>query len=104
LGLEPLGATWEAFGRHVTEIDGHNFAEIDAALAGARAAKGKPSAIIAHTIKGKGVSYMEGIPKWHGSVKLRTEELELALRDLGVAADDVPGWVDGRIWSNADGR
>jgi hypothetical protein len=47
---------------------------------------------------------MEGIPKWHGSVKLRTEELELALRDLGVAADDVPAWVDGRIWGNANGR
>jgi transketolase len=104
MGLEPLGAKWKAFGWHVTEIDGHNFAEIDAALAGARAAKGKPSAIIAHTIKGKGVSYMEGIPKWHGSVKLRTEELELALRDLGVAADDVPAWVDGRIWGNANGR
>lgn len=101
--LEPLAAKWKAFGWNVLEIDGHDFAEIDAALAKAKLAKKKPTVIIAHTIKGKGVSYMEGIPKWHGSVKLRTEELEQALRDLGVSAGDVPAYVDGRIWSG-DGR
>ena len=50
----------------------------------ARAARDKPSVIIANTIKGKGVSYMEGVPSWHGSVKLTAEQIRQALADLGV--------------------
>src|SRR5712691_8881614 len=82
--LEPLDAKWRAFNWHVRAIDGHNFDEIAAAFAAARAAYDKPTVILAHTIKGKGVSYMEGVPSWHGSVKLKPEEIRLALADLGV--------------------
>lgn len=96
--LEPLAAKWNSFNWHTIEIDGHDFAQIGAALDEARITKGKPTVIIAHTIKGKGVSYMEGIPKWHGSVKLGTEELEQALRDLGTPDVEVGAYVNGDIW------
>ena len=74
-------------------IDGHNFAEIAAAFADARATTGKPTVIIANTIKGKGVSYMEGVPSWHGSVKLKPEEIRQALADLGVPTDRQPEYA-----------
>jgi transketolase len=82
--LEPLDAKWRAFNWHVRTIDGHNFEEIAGAFAGARAARDQPTVIIANTIKGKGVSYMEGVPSWHGSVKLTAEQIRQALADLGV--------------------
>jgi transketolase len=85
--LEPLDAKWRAFNWNVRVIDGHNFDEITAAFDAARAARTQPTMIIANTIKGKGVSYMEGIPSWHGSVKLKPEEIRQALADLGVAED-----------------
>ncbi len=56
-----------AFGFHVITIDAHNFDQIEAAFTEARAVKGKPTAIVANSIKGKGVSYMEDVAKWHGS-------------------------------------
>ena len=99
MGLEPLRQKWEAFSWHVIEIDGHDFAQIESAFDEAKAKKGKPTVIIAHTIKGKGVSFMEGVPTWHGSVALRPEELERALRDLDTPEDDIVGYLDGRIWS-----
>ena len=82
--LEPLDAKWRAFNWHVREIDGHDFDAIAAAFAEARQTRDKPTLILAHTIKGKGVSYMEGVPSWHGSVKLKPEEIRQALADLGV--------------------
>ena len=82
--LEPLDAKWRAFNWHVRAIDGHDFDQIAAAFADARATADKPTVIIANTIKGKGVSYMEGVPSWHGSVKLKPEEIRQALEDLGV--------------------
>jgi transketolase len=82
--LEPLDAKWRAFNWHVRTIDGHNFDDIAGAFAAARAARDKPTVIIANTIKGKGVSYMEGVPSWHGSVKLTAEQIRQALADLGV--------------------
>jgi len=57
IGLEPLRAKWEAFRWHVVEIDGHDFGEMETAFNAARETKGKPSLIIAHTIKGKGLLY-----------------------------------------------
>jgi transketolase len=98
MALEPLNAKWRAFGWHVVEIDGHDFEQMHAAFSEARRTKDKPTMIIAHTIKGKGVSFMEGSPLWHGSVKLREEELEQALRDLGLSTDEIRGYVDGTIW------
>jgi transketolase len=85
--LEPLGAKWRAFNWNVRAIDGHDFNEIAAAFAAARAAADKPTVILAHTIKGKGVSYMEGVPSWHGSVTMKPEEIRRALADLGVPPD-----------------
>jgi transketolase len=82
--LEPLDAKWRAFNWHVRAIDGHDFGAIAAAFAEARATRDTPTLILAHTIKGKGVSYMEGVPSWHGSVKLKPAEIRQALADLGV--------------------
>lgn len=65
--LEPLKAKWEAWNWHVQEIDGHNFQDIVEHVNEAKAVFNKPSVIIAHTIPGKGVSYMERDFKWHGT-------------------------------------
>lgn len=82
--LEPLADKWRAFGWAVSEIDGHDIPAILDALRQAGAAHSKPSVIIAHTIKGKGVPYMENIPAWHGSVKLTPAQTEEALTALGA--------------------
>jgi len=79
--LEPLAEKWRAFGWHTLEVDGHNIPALQQAFAEAAATKGQPTCIIAHTIKGKGVSFMEGNPKWHG-VAPSPEEVELALKEL----------------------
>jgi transketolase len=79
--IEPLADKWRAFGWHVVEIDGHNMEEIVKALEGAIAFKGAPTMIIAHTIKGKGVSYMENVVEWHGKAPCK-EEAEQALEEI----------------------
>jgi transketolase len=99
MGLEPLRAKWEAFNWHVIEIDGHNFVEIDKAFNEAKSIKEKPTMIIAHTVKGKGVSYMENSPLWHGSVKLTEEDLVQALRDLDTPEAEIRGYLDGTVWT-----
>ena len=71
----------EAFGFHVISIDGHDFDQIEAALNEARATKGKPTAIIAKTVKGKGVSYMENQVGWHGSAP-NDEQYEKAVAEI----------------------
>ena len=93
MGLEPLDAKWRAFNWNVQAIDGHSFREIAAAFDNARATTDRPTVVIANTIKGKGVSYMEGVPSWHGSVKLKPEEIRQALADLGVPADRQPEYA-----------
>ncbi|MHB1041757.1 MAG: transketolase [Eubacteriales bacterium] len=98
MGLEPLRAKWEAFNWHVVEIDGHNFEQIGFAFSEARQTKNKPTMIIAHTIKGKGVSFMEGSPLWHGSVKLRDEDLLQSLRDLETHEEEIGRYIDGAVW------
>jgi transketolase len=79
--IEPLRAKWEAFGWHTVELDGHSIPQIQAAFAEAAATKGKPTVLIAHTIKGKGVSFMENNPKFHG-VAPTPAEVQLALQEL----------------------
>ncbi len=64
--MEPYGDKWEAFGWHVLEIPGHDIAALLTAYHEARKVKDKPTIIIAHTVKGKGVSYMENKVEWHG--------------------------------------
>lgn len=103
MGVAPLLAKWEAFRWHVIEIDGHDFYQIDAAFTEAKRTRAKPTMIIANTLKGRGVSFMEASPLWHGSVKLRDEELATALRELGVLEHHLGGYVDGSIWQD-DGR
>ena len=65
--LDPLADKWRAFGWNAQEIDGHDFNAIVAAIAQAKASPGRPSMIIAHTIKGRGVSFMENVASWHGT-------------------------------------
>ena len=71
----------EAFGFHVISIDGHDFDQIEAALNEAKATKGKPTAIIARTVKGKGVSFMENQVGWHGSAP-NDEQYEKAVAEI----------------------
>jgi transketolase len=79
--IEPVASKWQAFGWNVIEIDGHNMEEILDALDRAEAVKGKPSTILAYTIKGKGVSFFEGKVEYHG-VAPTGKELEKALKEL----------------------
>ncbi len=80
---------FRAFGWHVIEIDGHDIAAIGKALDEARTVKGKPSVIIASTVKGKGVSFMQDQASWHGTAP-KKDELEAALAELGGEEGD--GW------------
>lgn len=82
MSLEPLAQKWEAFGWHVLEIDGHNMRQILDALDMAERVRDKPTVIIAHTIKGKGVSFMESQVYYHGK-SLTEESLPRALAELG---------------------
>lgn len=79
--LEPLLDKWRAFGWHTIELDGHDIPALQAAFAEAAATKGRPTVIIAHTVKGKGVSFMENNPKFHGVAPTQTE-VESALKEL----------------------
>ena len=82
MSLQPLNLKWEAFGWHVQEINGHNFNEMKEAFNNAKQIKNKPSVIVANTIKGKGVSFMEDDNNWHYRIP-NSEELKLALEELG---------------------
>lgn len=79
--LEPLAAKWEAFGWDVQVIDGHDTNAIRAAVKKAKSISGKPSVIIADTVKGKGISFMENQYKWH-SGQITEEQFAQGLRDL----------------------
>lgn len=79
--LEPLAKKYESFNWNVIQIDGHNFEQIVFAIAEARAVAEKPTMIIAHTIPGKGVSFMEGDYLWHGKPP-KPEEAKKALQEL----------------------
>lgn len=96
MGLEPLAQKWRAFGWHTLEISGHDIAAITAALGEARVINWRPTVIIAHTIKGQGVPYMEDQPLWHGSVKLTREQAETALLSLGASAIEMKELLDVR--------
>ncbi len=81
MAVEPLAEKWRAFGWHAIEVDGLDLAKVGAAFSEAAATKGKPTCLIAHTVKGKGVSFMENNPKWHGMAP-NAEELAAALKEL----------------------
>lgn len=82
MNIEPVNDKWKAFGFNVVEIDGHDMNQILGAFEKARAEKSKPTFIHAHTIKGKGVSFMENENHWHG-VTPNADELKKALAELG---------------------
>ncbi len=84
LNLEPLHEKFAAFGWETTRIDGHNFSEIEAALNAFPAQSGKPTAIIADTIKGKGISFMEDDNNWHYRIPT-AEEVVTCRKELGLA-------------------
>ena len=79
--IHPAVDKWQAFGWHVIDIDGHNMAQVVAALEEAKSHKGKPTMIVANTVKGKGVSYMENVCEWHGKAPCQ-EEADQALEEL----------------------
>lgn len=81
MSLEPLADKWRAFGWHVIEVDGHDIAAIINALEEAKQVKGRPTVIIAHLIKGRGVSFMEWVTSFHGKT-LAPKDLERALAEL----------------------
>ena len=86
----PIDQKLEAFGFHVMVIDGHNFNEIEAALNEAKTVKGKPSAIVMKTIKGKDVSFMENDAGWHGKAT-NAAEYEQAMAELRAKLNELEG-------------
>ena len=85
LGLEPFAQKWESFGWAVREVDGHDHAAVRAAMEAIPFSSGRPTCVLAHTVKGKGVSFMEQSVLWHYRTA-RGEEYESALRELGGAS------------------
>jgi transketolase len=81
MNLDPFNKKWQAFGWHVIEVDGHDFTQLIDAFNQAKLVTGQPTVIIAHTIKGKGVSFMENNPNFHGKAP-NAEEVEIALKEL----------------------
>ncbi|HYR38636.1 MAG TPA: transketolase [Methylomirabilota bacterium] len=90
LDLEPIVEKVKSFGWPVLDINGHDLAQIDKALDQAEATKGAPTYIVAHTVKGKGVSFMENDPEWHGKAPKPGEAIE-AIRE--VVGEPVPASV-----------
>lgn len=84
--MKPFADKWKAFGWHVVEIDGHNYKEIKEALL--TRAETKPTLIIANTIKGKGVSFMENVPIWHYRMP-NEQELPILMDELGLTKEDL---------------
>jgi transketolase len=91
LDIEPVITKWQAFGWPVIEIDGHDIGQIEKALDQAEATRGKPTFVVAHTVKGKGVSFMENDPEWHGKAPKPAEAITAIREVLGVAAG---AWAD----------
>jgi transketolase len=94
MGIEPLASKWKAFGWHVIEINGHSFREILGAITQAQDIKGQPIMILAHTTKGKGVSFMEGAVGFHGKAPNK-EEYDMAIKELKQEAKDIS-----KRWTN----
>ena len=84
MGIKPLADKWRSFNWNVIECDGHDMADILRAFAAARAHRGSPSVILAHTVMGQGVSYMADDYHWHGKPP-RMDQAEIALKELGTS-------------------
>jgi transketolase len=88
MNIEPVAEKWKAFGWETMEIDGHNIPQIIAALDAFDTVKGKPTMIIAHTVKGKGVSFMENVLGFHGRAPTQ-EETGKAMKELWQEAENL---------------
>ena len=86
MGLEPIAEKWRAFRWNVIEIDGHDMDQCVRALEEAKEAKGQPTVIIANTVKGKGVSFMEDKAEWHGKAP-NPDQARVALKELACPAE-----------------
>jgi len=93
LDLEPVVQKWQAFGWPVIEIDGHDLDQIGKALDQAQSHTNGPSFIVAHTVKGKGVSFMENNPEWHGKAPKPSEAIAAIREILGVSAAGWDGYL-----------
>lgn len=87
--LAPLIDKFTAFGWFAQRIDGHDFEEIAEALNKARTRSGVPSIVLADTVKGKGISFMEDVPKWHGSLAPKGEERRIAIQECGYEGGEL---------------
>jgi transketolase len=92
--MEAFASRWRAFGWHAIVVDGHDLSALLDAYAEARATKGRPTMILARTIKGKGVSFTEGKEGWHGRAFKKGEELDRALAELNGQFVAQPAGVD----------
>lgn len=93
--LEPLTEKWQAFGWNVLEVDGHDIQALEKTFNLVKDNPNlKPTVIIAHTVKGKGVSFMENEPLWHGSSTLTTEQLTYSLEDLGCDKNKIEEYLN----------
>jgi transketolase len=81
MNIEPLAQKWQSFGWYTIEIDGHDLAQVIEALEKTQKITGQPAVVIAHTVKGKGVSFMENNPDFHGKAP-NAEEFKIALKEL----------------------
>jgi transketolase len=90
LDLEPIIDKWTSFGWAVLEVDGHDIGQVDKALDQAEAVTGRPVCVVAHTVKGKGVPFMENDPEWHGKAPKPAEALK-GIR--GILGAPVPDWA-----------
>jgi len=90
-----LASKWTSFGWEVVEVDGHDLSALQQVLAPRRPADGKPLMVIAHTVKGKGISFMENTPIWHFRMP-GDQELEIVKEELGFDPDEWEALKGGR--------
>ena len=91
--MKPFADKWKAFGWNVMEIDGHNYEEIKKSLLARQ--DGKPTLVVANTVKGKGVSFMEGVPIWHYRMP-NEQELPILMEELGLTEEELKEKRDGK--------
>jgi transketolase len=85
LDLEPFAAKWEAFGFATREVDGHDVGALECTLGGLPFASGRPSALICHTVKGKGIAFAENNLKWHHKSSIKSNEIDELLKAIEAA-------------------